>query len=301
MEADTIHQKVCSKCNTTKNVDEFIINKKVCRECRNAYTRERYKTLNPDIMKECEICHELKKCIKNRSLCIDCNNEKRRNKYINDNNHKERILKQSTIYKQNKAKIRAEKKEAQIKELENKIGSDNAICKYCEEVKPKTRFRHNRKKCADCERDDPMEKFKRIIRSRIITELKEQKTKHTIEYLGCNGKEYLKWLEFNDLNYTLDNRGTEWHIDHVIPLSHFDLNDTEQQMLAFNWRNTSALSPKENLTKNNKIIPEQISAHLEKLKIYHQENNIELPQKFIDLFATQPNCEKPLKTKLSNK
>ena len=34
----------------------------------------------------------------------------------------------------------------------------------------------------------------------------------------------------------------------------FDLNDTEQQMLAFNWRNTSALSPKENLAKNNKII-----------------------------------------------
>jgi hypothetical protein len=28
---------------------------------------------------------------------------------------------------------------------------------------------------------------------------------------------------------------------------------------------------------------------LQKLKKYHEENNIELPQVFIDLFATSPN------------
>jgi hypothetical protein len=53
----------------------------------------------------------------------------------------------------------------------------------------------------------------------------------------------------------LENHGKEWHIDHVIPISKFDLNNQEEQILAFNWRNTMPLSCKENLSKNNKITP----------------------------------------------
>jgi hypothetical protein len=89
----------------------------------------------------------------------------------------------------------------------------------------------------------------------------------------------------NNNNYTLDNQGIEWHIDHVIPLSHFDLDNEEEQLIAFNWRNTMPLSAKENLSKNNKIIQTQIEQHYKHLIEYHTRNNIELPQKFIDLFA----------------
>jgi hypothetical protein len=158
------------------------------------------------------------------------------------------------------------------------------MCKYCEEIKHKDRFRYNRLKCRDCERDEPLAKLKRIIRSRIFSALKA-KNKHTIEYLGCSVDNYLNWLHYNDKNYTLENRGVEWHIDHVIPLSKFNLEDEEEQLIAFNWRNTMALSPKENLQKNNKIIQSQIEEHFNNLKLYHTNNNIELPQKFIDLFA----------------
>ena len=45
------------------------------------------------------------------------------------------------------------------------------------------------------------------------------------------------------------------------------------------------LSSKENLSKNNKIIIEQVKQHLEKLKEYHIENKLDLPQVFINLFA----------------
>ena len=45
------------------------------------------------------------------------------------------------------------------------------------------------------------------------------------------------------------------------------------------------LLAKENLSKKNKILTPQIEQHLEKLKIYHIENSIELPQIYIDLFA----------------
>ena len=56
-------------------------------------------------------------------------------------------------------------------------------------------------------------------------------------------------------------------------------------MIAFNWRNTTALSCKENLSKNKKILKPQIEQHLKKLKEYHTENQLDLPQVFIDLFA----------------
>jgi len=49
------------------------------------------------------------------------------------------------------------------------------------------------------------------------------------------------------------------------------------------------LSVKENLSKNNKILQSQIQQHVSNLLEYHKKNNIEMPQKFIDLFATHSN------------
>ena len=45
------------------------------------------------------------------------------------------------------------------------------------------------------------------------------------------------------------------------------------------------LSSKENLSKNNKIIKQQIEQHYKKLVEYHEENKLDLPQVYIDLFA----------------
>lgn len=239
----------------------------------------------------------LKKC----NICNDCNNKRRREKYKNNAETRAKAIEDATRFKQAKAAARREQEQKRISELEAIIGDQNTICKYCEQVKPKKRFRHNRLKCADCERDDPIEKFKRVVRSRIFCALNYKKQKHTIEYLGCNADEYLKWLCYKSENYTLNNRGTEWHIDHVIPISHFNLEDEDDIEIAFNWRNTMALSPKDNLSKNNKIIVDQIENHLSNLIEYHEKNNIILPQKYIDLYAKHLVAGSHLKTKLSNK
>jgi len=185
-------------------------------------------------------------------------------------------------FKHEKAIIKQKIKE----EEQHNIGIDNKKCKYCDEIKHKDRFRHNRLKCKDCERDDPTEKFKRNIRTRIYNSLRyKNKTKHSVEYLGCSSNEYFNWIFKYNNNYNLDNYGAEWHIDHVIPLSKFDLNVLEQQVIAFNWRNTMPLSCIENLSKNNKILQLQVDTHYKKLVEYHLENNLDLPQVYIDLFA----------------
>jgi hypothetical protein len=279
-------EKCCSRCGTAKTITLFIPKRNICKECKNASSREKYKALelNSELEKECNICNILKSqslFVKNRNMCIDCNNLKRRVKYQIDDDHRIKMIQKSTEFKQNKI---IEKYKQKIEEL----GIDNKRCSCCNDVKHKTRFRHNRLKCKDCERDEPVEKLKRVIRSRIISAL-DNKNKHTVEYLGCNIPEYLYWLLKNDYGYTLENRGSEWHIDHVIPLSRFNLETEEQQLIAFNWRNTMPLSCRENLKKGNKIIKLQIEQHYKNLVEYHVEHKLDLPQVYIDLFATSPN------------
>jgi hypothetical protein len=291
-------EKCCSKCGETKIENMFIPKRNICKECRNKKSREKYKVLNinENIEQECNSCKIQKPItsfIKNRQICKDCNNTKRRKLYINDEEHRKKLIQLASIFKSKKV---IEKNKIK----EEKIGIDNIKCSCCNSIKHKSSFRHNRLKCKHCERDEPLEKFKRIIRSRIISAL-IKKNKHTIEYLGCNTSEYLNWLLKNDNGYTLDNRGKEWHIDHVIPLSHFDLENEEQQLIAFNWRNTMPLSVKENLTKNRKIIKSQIEQHYKKLVEYHLENKLDLPQVFIDLFAKHLVAGSPLEPILSNK
>ena len=291
--------KCCSKCGETKIENMFIPKRNICKECRNKISREKYKAIeiNENVQEECNFCKNVKliTCfIKNRKLCKDCNNNNRRLLYINDEEHRKKLIQLSTNFKIKKSFEKNKKKE-------NEIGIDNKICSCCNSIKYKTYFRYNRLKCKDCERDEPLEKLKRVIRSRIISAL-NQKNKHTIvEYLGCNTKEYLKWLLKNDSEYTIENRGKEWHIDHVIPLAHFDLENEEQQLIAFNWRNTMPLSCKENLSKNRKIIKSQIEQHYIKLVNYHIENKLDLPQVFIDLFAKHLDAGTPLEPVLSNK
>jgi hypothetical protein len=108
----------------------------------------------------------------------------------------------------------------------------------------------------------------------------------------------LKWILTNNPDYTFDNYGKEWHIDHVIPISKFNMYSDEEQLIAFNWRNTMPLSVTENLSKNNKIIKTQIEQHIVKLTEYHKNNNIEMPQVFIDLFAKHLVDGEPLKLSL---
>jgi hypothetical protein len=275
-------EKTCSKCGIIKNENLFILKRNICKECKNKKSREKYldKNINLNEIIKCNICSNEKligEFIKNRKICKDCNNNKRRNKYINNEEHRIKIIQQSTIFKKNKINEKNKK-------LEQEIGLGNKRCKYCEIIKPVERFRHNRLKCKDCEREEPISKIIRSVRSRILSAIKT-KNKHTIDYLGCNCNDYLKWLLTNNDKYSYENYGEEWHIDHVIPLSKFNLLNENEQNIAFNWRNTMPLSCKENLSKNNKIIKSQIEQHYKKLLEYHTENMIEIPQIYINLFA----------------
>ena len=288
-------EKTCSRCLETKEFDKFIKKRNICKACANASKKAKYQAadINNDVNKKCNNCDQSKPTsnfMRNRPVCKYCHNEKRRKKYDEDEDHRKHAIQQALEFKQKKA---AERRALKLQE----IGEGNKKCSKCSTIKPEERFRHNRLTCKDCTRDEPMEKMRRIIRCRIFHAL-ENKSKRTIEYLGCNSSEYANWLLNYDERYNIDNRGKEWHIDHVIPLSKFNLEDEYEQLLAFNWRNTMPLSAKENLSKNCKLIPEQIEQHVKVLSEYHKEKNIEIPQNFIDLFAKHLVDGEPLKQSL---
>ena len=249
----------------------------------------------------CATCKENKphdKFVKGRNICCNCNNANRRQKYKDNEEHRKKLIQKASNFKHNKV-IETQKRKA---EEQQNIGIENKQCKYCNTIKHEDLFRHNRLKCRDCERDEPTDKFKRYIRTRIYNCLRNKnKTKHSVEYLGCSSVDYFHWIFSYDNNCSLENHGKVWHIDHVIPISKFDLNNQEEQLLAFNWRNTMPLSCKENLSKNNKLIIAQIESHKKKLVEYHIENNLDLPQVFIDLFAKCLDAGSPLEPMLSNK
>jgi hypothetical protein len=247
--------------------------------------------------KKCSNCEENKtidKFYTRGSICCQCNNNKRRQKYRTDEEYRKQTIKSASEFKRVKVVERQKIKEEQ----QEKIGLENKQCNYCSIVKHKDRFRYNRLKCKDCEREEPKEKFKRYIRTRIYNCLKNNKNKSSVEYLGCSSDEYFRWIFNNNNNYLLENYGKEWHVDHVIPISKFNLNNSEEQLTAFNWRNTMPLSCKENLSKNNKIIKTQVEEHYKKLIDYHIENKLDLPQVFIDLFAKHLDDGNPLKLSL---
>ena len=295
-----IVMKRCSMCGEDKNPDRIVKNRNVCKDCCNKKKKENFYNTVVDAaeQRKCTGCNIEKPAtlfLHRQSVrCKDCNNLKRRTQYEEIEELRKKKIDNATKHKKKKKAIRDEIKQTELTQLEEEIGQDNTICKYCKMVKSKTHFRHNRLKCKDCERDDPPEKLKRYVRSRIHSCLKWNKTKHTHEYLGCKPPEYLKWLLSNTSKFTLENYGKVWHIDHVIPLSKFDVKNEQESFIAFNWRNTMPLLAKENLAKNNKILKPQIKTHLEKLISYHIENSIELPQIYIDLFAKHLAAGNPL-------
>ena len=72
--------------------------------------------------------------------------------------------------------------------------------------------------------------------------------------MGCTIKELKQHLESKFVDgMTWDNR-SEWHIDHKIPCSSFDLSKKEEQQKCFHYNNLQPLWAIDNLKKSNKIL-----------------------------------------------
>lgn len=80
------------------------------------------------------------------------------------------------------------------------------------------------------------------------------KCRKTSEYLGCTIKQAKRHIEKQfKKGMTWDNHGVVWEIDHIIPLSAFDLRRKDQQLIATHFTNLQPLYKTENRKKGDRI------------------------------------------------
>jgi hypothetical protein len=78
------------------------------------------------------------------------------------------------------------------------------------------------------------------------------KKSHSRDLLGCDWDFLRKFLESKFLaGMSWENHG-DWHIDHIRPISWFDLSDSEQLKAAFHYANLQPLWKIDNLKKGNR-------------------------------------------------
>lgn len=104
-------------------------------------------------------------------------------------------------------------------------------------------------------RIDPQYKLASNLRTRVASAIRKfQKGKKgsAVRDLGCSMDELIPHLEalFQE-NMTWENYG-KWHVDHILPLFHFDLTDREQFLKACHYTNLQPLWARDNLKKGNK-------------------------------------------------
>lgn len=94
------------------------------------------------------------------------------------------------------------------------------------------------------------------IRTRLNIAIRNNfKSGSAVRLLGCSIQAFREHLESQFLpGMTWQNRGVGgWHIDHIVPLSAFDLSDPQQLAVACHYKNMQPLWASENMRKKDKL------------------------------------------------
>lgn len=258
--------KSCSKCNRELSSSMFKLNTNQCKDCLNEIRREKRKENKPEVRqpiiagnKICKYCDEEKDSSlfrQNRLKCIEC--EKKDGRDYRQGEHGK-----------NKSKEWLGENKEKMKTLQSNWHQDNKI--------------KINEKCRNKYANNPEFKLRVLQKSRINQVIKKN-GKSTLKFINCTPNYFRRWLEnCFDEHMSLENHGTYWHIDHVIPINKFNLDNEEDIKLCFAWYNTTPLEGGENMSKKDKIDKIQLAKHLSKVMEFDKDR---IPQEYLTLCAT---------------
>lgn len=173
-----------------------------------------------------------------------------------------------------------------ISNLDLAVGGKEKTCKVCNETKPSSEFEHWKKTCKKCRHliakehrkktgyikhyvkqrreTDLNYKISQALRCRVYQAIKNTgtfKRSSLRKLLGCDISDVRLHIEkqFSE-GMTWENHGrigsdcvNKWHIDHIIPVSAFDLTKEGEQEKCFHYTNLQPLWEKDNLEKRAKL------------------------------------------------
>ena len=132
------------------------------------------------------------------------------------------------------------------------ICEHNRIRNQCKECGGSSICEHNRIRnhCKEC---DPSGHLAHIVQSSVRNALKSEKSKRSIQYLGCQIDEFKKHIEeqFTE-GMTWGNYG-KWHIDHITPIK-YDNPTFEEVCERLHYKNTQPMWASENISKGNRYV-----------------------------------------------
>jgi len=195
----------------------------------------------------------------------------------NYKNNKDKITEYNKEYrKNNKDKITEYNKEYRKNNKEKRAeyykNNKEKLAENMKEYTKKSKCEHNKNRgfCKICNLSLFLVNKNRANVNRCLKSSSLNKTKSSIKYLGCSNnyfKDYFKkkmdlWNENNEIKMKWDNI----HIDHIKPVSVFNLGDEDELNKCCNYTNFQPLLIEDNLRKNNKWTDED--------EVYWNENII---------------------------
>jgi len=229
--------KICRKCKEEKPVNNFCNNIQsedglqfYCKKCHNLVMKEQRQNNKLRIReslteKKCCKCDFTKSiALFQKSSCNKDGYQQRCKECQNKESKKSKLKNHEKVLEYNKNYRKLHKEESRA-------------------------YRINKKKT------DVQYRLAGNCRRRVVSGLKYQqkiKLANTIELIGCSWEFLRKHLEskFTE-GMSWDNYG-KWHIDHIIPISSFDLSNIEQQKIACNYTNLQPLWALDNIRKGNR-------------------------------------------------
>ena len=203
--------KICNCCKIEKNISDFSNNK-------------RFEDNKNPTCKECDKMRSLKYYYSNKELV-----ELKRKEYIQTEKYK---IRRQGYLKENREEINRVKK---LYKLNNR-----------EKVLQDKREYYQRKK------NDPIFALSKRLRQRIYHIVNgNNKSKSTLEVLGCSYEEFKIHIENQFTEEMSWDKLGDIHIDHIIPIS--SVETIEEVYKLNHYTNLQPLWAKDNLSKYNKI------------------------------------------------
>ena len=228
--------KTCSKCKIEKEFSEFGKDRNTkdglypsCKLCKKAY-RDKQEVKEKRSLKQKEY-HSIPEVKEKRSL------------QAKEYNSRPEIKEKSFFYKREYLSKPENKKRKSIYDMNRRSEPG---------MKEKINSRHNKRI-----KTDQQFKIRCYLRSRLKNIIKNNtKSGSAVSDLGCSIKFLKEYLESKfQTGMSWDNWSVNgWHIDHIIPLSSFDLTNREELLKAVHYTNLQPLWAKDNLSKGDKIL-----------------------------------------------
>ncbi len=237
-EKETEELRKCPTCHSTQLLKYFKINRKgkhnkTCLKCseRNKIKRNKNKCEHGRQRHTCKDCGGKSICIhrRRRHTCKDCGGK--------------------SICIHRRVRHRCKDCGGGSVCIHRRVRS---VCKDCQ-GNGICIHKTERRRCKDC---DPNGHLTGLVRCSVSRNLKSDKSKHSIEYLGCDIETFKKHIEKSfKKGMTWENIG-EWQIDHITPMKYREdpeeVITLEMTIGRLHYTNTQALWKAENTSKGNR-------------------------------------------------